>query len=266
MTDSSQSLAEGASQQAASLEETSASLEELSSMTKRNSESAAEADSLGHESETVVDRASHAIQELIESMKGIDQSSEQTAGIVKTIDEIAFQTNLLALNAAVEAARAGEAGAGFAVVADEVRNLAMRAAEAAKNTSGLIEETISKTKNGAKLADQAQQAFEEVSHTSSTMGRLIKDIAAASREQAQGIEQINLALTDMDKATQRNAASAEETAASAQELNSQAVEMKGFVDGLVVLTGARSGGGAGKSSIRQEESFIKGLLKAGDRG
>jgi methyl-accepting chemotaxis protein len=155
--------------------------------------------------------------------KIIHASSDETAKIIKTIDEIAFQTNLLALNAAVEAARAGEAGAGFAVVADEVRNLAMRAAEAAKTTAGLIEENIKDIKEGSELVASTDEAFKQlVRDNSNKVGELVGEIAAASQEQSQGVEQVNNAMADMDKITQQNAASAEQSASASEQLNSQA--------------------------------------------
>jgi methyl-accepting chemotaxis protein len=162
-------------------------------------------------------------------------ASEETRKIVKTIDEIAFQTNLLALNAAVEAARAGEAGAGFAVVADEVRNLAMRAAEAAKNTSGLIDDTVQKIQGGAGLVERSDDAFSRVDENASKVGRLVSEIAEASKEQSQGIEQINRAVTEMDNVVQQNAASAEENASASEEMNAQAIQMKAYVAELVRL-------------------------------
>jgi methyl-accepting chemotaxis protein len=175
------------------------------------------------------------MNELTSSMEEISRASLETQKIVKTIDEIAFQTNLLALNAAVEAARAGEAGAGFAVVADEVRNLAMRAAEAAKNTSGLIEGTVKRINEGSELVDRTNEAFSEVNTSSIKAAELVEEIAAASNEQAQGIEQINTAVTDMDKVTQQNAASAEESASASEQMNAQAEEMKMMVERMVML-------------------------------
>ena len=148
-------------------------------------------------------------------MEKISQSSEETSKIIKTIDEIAFQTNLLALNAAVEAARAGESGAGFAVVADEVRNLAMRAAEAAKNTSGLIESTVKRISDGSALVTSTDQAFAEVAANTVKVGDLVDEIAAASKEQALGIEQLNAAVSEIDKATQQNVANADLLASTA---------------------------------------------------
>jgi len=231
----SQSLAEGSSEQAAAIEETSSSLEEMSSMTRQNAENAGQANTLMKESYAVIERANTAMNELTSSMEEISRASLETQKIVKTIDEIAFQTNLLALNAAVEAARAGEAGAGFAVVADEVRNLAMRAAEAAKNTSGLIEGTVKRINEGSELVDRTNEAFSEVTTSSIKAAELVEEIAAASNEQAQGIEQINSAVTDMDKVTQQNAASAEESASASEQMNAQAEEMKMMVERMVML-------------------------------
>ncbi|MCE5244124.1 MAG: methyl-accepting chemotaxis protein, partial [Desulfobacteraceae bacterium] len=188
---SSQELAEGASEQAAGIEETSSSLEEISSMTKQNAQAANNANQIMHETSKMVSSASDSMRQLTSSMADISQASEETQKIVKTIDEISFQTNLLALNAAVEAARAGEVGAGFAVVADEVRNLAMRAAEAAKNTAGLIEGTVKKVKDGSEVVGKTNAEFSRVVESSAKMSELIEEIAAASREQAQGIEQIS---------------------------------------------------------------------------
>ena len=221
IADSSQMLADGTTEQAAALEETSSSMEEMASMTKQNADNASQADSHMQNASKVVAEAGTAMQELTRSMAEISKASEDTHKIIKTIDEIAFQTNLLALNAAVEAARAGEAGAGFAVVADEVRNLAMRAAEAAKNTATLIEGTVEKIGAGAQLVARTCAAFSQVSGSTEKVGTLISEISEASKEQASGILQINKAISEMGRVVQQIAASAEESAAAAEELHSQ---------------------------------------------
>jgi len=241
VSSASQSLAEGASEQAASIEETSASLEEMAAMTKQNATHAHQADALMKDANTTIAKANSTMDRMTESMTAITQTGEETQKIVKTIDEIAFQTNLLALNAAVEAARAGEAGAGFAVVADEVRNLAMRAAEAAKNTSTLIEESVRQIKEGAGLVDVTNKAFDEVAVQADKVTHLIGEIAAASSEQAQGIDQVNSAVGEMDRVVQQNAATAEESASASEEMNAQAEQMKGMVSELVAYVEGGSG-------------------------
>jgi methyl-accepting chemotaxis protein len=237
----SQSLAEGSSQQASALEETSASIEEMASMTSQNAENANSANTLMTETSRVVGDAEASMQSLTKAMREITASSEDMARIIKTIDEIAFQTNLLALNAAVEAARAGEAGAGFAVVADEVRNLAMRSAESAKNTANLIDESITRIKNGSEIVTRTNEAFGRVTTNAKKVGDLVGEIAAASHEQAQGVSQISKAIAEMDKVVQLNAANAEESASAAGELNAQAVGMKEHVGKLISLVKGSDG-------------------------
>ncbi|MEM5787305.1 MAG: methyl-accepting chemotaxis protein [Syntrophobacteraceae bacterium] len=236
----SQQLAEGSSEQAASLEETSSSLEEMSSMTGQNAASSSKANQLMTEATSAVNKANASMTSLVASMQEVEEASGEIQKIIKTIDGIAFQTNLLALNAAVEAARAGVAGAGFAVVADEVRNLALRAAEAAKVTAGLIEGTVKKVREGSDLVTVTNDEFRAVASTVTKSCELIGEIAAASHEQAQGIEQLNRAISDMDKVTQQNAANAEESASASEQMNSQAEQMRNLVqDVVMIVNGAR---------------------------
>ena len=231
----SQSLAQSASEQASAVEETSAAIEEMSSMTRRNAEHSAEANRLMQSARQVSEGAARSMAQLKDRMNDIRHSSRETSSIVKTIDEIAFQTNLLALNAAVEAARAGEAGAGFAVVADEVRNLAKRAGEAAHDTTGLIEDTLSKVNQGVDVVTGTSSAFEEVSGSVEKVAVLVNEIAAASREQSTGIDEINRSITEIDKSVQSNASNSEQTAAVAEEMSAQTEQMKRHVVELVRL-------------------------------
>ena len=245
VSSASQSLAEGATEQAAGLQETSSSLEEMSSMTKQNADNAQQASTLAGEARKAADIGSEAMQRMSAAINDIQKSSDETAKIIKVIDEIAFQTNLLALNAAVEAARAGEAGKGFAVVAEEVRNLAMRSAEAAKNTANMIEESVKNSKNGVDIAGEVGKVLEDIVQGVGKTTDLVSEIAAASQEQAQGIDQVNTAVSQMDKVTQQNAANAEESASASEELSAQAESMNEIVNELVALVGS-SGGDAGR--------------------
>jgi methyl-accepting chemotaxis protein len=264
VSQSSQTLAEGSSEQAASIEETSSALEEMSSMTKQNADNASQADNLMKEANQVVGQANQSMTDLTGSMAQISKASDETSKIIKTIDEIAFQTNLLALNAAVEAARAGEAGAGFAVVADEVRNLAMRAAEAAKNTAAMIDGTVKKVNDGSELVSRTNEAFTQVADSSSKVGELVAEITAASQEQAQGIEQVNTVVNEMDKVTQQNAANAEESASASEEMNAQAEQMKAIVEELVVLVsgGTNSAGRSPSPAIKSSTAGFQRELAA----
>ena len=235
VSSASQQLAEGASEQASSLEETSSALEQMAAMTRTNAENAKQANGLSVQARTAADAGDKTMQRLNQAMTAINDSSGKISKIIKVIEEIAFQTNLLALNAAVEAARAGEHGKGFAVVADEVRNLAQRAAQAARETTALIEDSVSKAKEGTDVAAEVGKALGTIVGDVTKVTELINGIAQASQEQAQGVEQVNTAVSQMDKVTQQNAAGAEESASAAEELSAQAQCVKGMVNELVVL-------------------------------
>jgi methyl-accepting chemotaxis protein len=240
VSSASQSLAEGSSTQAASIEETSAALEEMASMTKANAENSRQANDLAKQARESADRGVNDMQAMSAAMTAIKMSSDDIAKIIKTIDEIAFQTNILALNAAVEAARAGEAGMGFAVVADEVRNLAQRSAQAAKETASKIESAIAKTGQGVEISGKVANALNDIVTKVRQVDELITQVANASREQTEGITQINIAVGQTDKVTQSNAANAEESAAAAEELHALADAVKGSVGELMQLvTGGR---------------------------
>ncbi|HOE66793.1 MAG TPA: methyl-accepting chemotaxis protein [Candidatus Hydrogenedentes bacterium] len=244
---SSQSMAEGASEQASSLEETSASLEEMTSMTKQNADNANQASTMSTESRNAAEKGQHAMVRMSEAIDKIKASSDQTAKIIKTIDEIAFQTNLLALNAAVEAARAGDAGKGFAVVAEEVRNLAQRSAQAAKDTAALIEGSQQNADNGVAVAGEVGSILEQIAISIGKVTQLVGEVAAASNEQAQGIEQINTAIAQMDQLTQANAASSEEAASASEELSAQAAELNEVVNALTALVSGKAAAQNGRA-------------------
>jgi len=232
-----QSLSQGASEQASSLEEVSSSLQEMSSMTKQNTLNAREANNVAIEARDSAQRGVESMSRMSLAINKIKTSSDSTSKIVKTIDEIAFQTNLLALNAAVEAARAGDAGKGFAVVAEEVRNLAMRSAEAAKNTANLIEEAVKNSENGVSINAEVLKNFQEITEKINKVSQVVAEIAAASEQQDQGISQVNKAVEQMNQLTQQNAANAEESASAAEEMSSQSEEMRSMVAGFKLSMG-----------------------------
>jgi len=233
----SQSLAQGSSKQAASIEETSASTEEINSMARKNSESSRAAADLVANSQQKFAQTNRALEEMVVAMSEITAGSGKISKIIKVIDEIAFQTNILALNAAVEAARAGEAGMGFAVVADEVRNLAQRSAQAAKDTAALIEDSIAKSNGGKVKVDEVASAIHAITGEFSRIRTLVDEINLGSQEQAKGTGQIGRIITQMEQATQKNAASAEESASVAEELNAQSMSLTEVVNRLADVVG-----------------------------
>jgi methyl-accepting chemotaxis protein len=257
ISNSSQSLAEGATEQAASLEETSSALEQMASMTRQNADNAHRTSETTAAMVKLIGEGAVAVQNMSSAMAEINESAEQINRIIKTIEDIAFQTNLLALNAAVEAARAGEAGKGFAVVADEVRNLAQRSAQAARDTTALIESTVTRVHNGGEIAAKLDASFKEIQEGSDKVGGLIKEITSATHEQAQGVDQVNTAVAQMDKVTQSNAASAEESASSSEQLSAQADALKNLVEDLLSLVagaGAQRGDAVDRPAPRQRQA------------
>ena len=257
---SSQSVAEGASEQAAALEQTSSALIEMSAATKRNAESAGQANTLAEGAKQASTGGSSAMLMMTDAMNQIRSSVEGTAAIIRDINDIAFQTNLLALNAAVEAARAGEAGRGFAVVAEEVRNLAQRSREAAKKTEQLIGKSMELTQNGEQISAGVNGTLVEIVGSVVRVGEMVSLIARASQEQAEGIEQSQRAMTQMDQATQQAAANSEETSSAAEELAAQAQEMLALVAQFKLESSERSvTRGNGRRPLPADGRYIRAV-------
>jgi methyl-accepting chemotaxis protein len=234
---SSQTLAQGASEQASSLEQTAASSEQITSMTRKNAENSQTAAGVMAEVDQRVAEGNRTLEDMVRSMQEITGSSDKISKIIKVIDEIAFQTNILALNAAVEAARAGEAGMGFAVVADEVRSLAQRSAQAAKDTAALIEESITKSNEGSHRLEQVAQVIRAITESAAKVKTLVDEVNLGSQEQARGIEQISKSIAEMDRVTQANAASAEQSASASEEMSAQAEALQNIARELRTLVG-----------------------------
>jgi methyl-accepting chemotaxis protein len=237
VSDASRKLAESASEQASTLEETTSALEEMAASAKQNADHAKRADEYMVQAGKTISEANVAMKETSTAMEEISQASEQIGRIIRVIEEIAFQTNLLALNAAVEAARAGEHGKGFAVVAEEVRGLALRAAQAAKETDGLLAQTGSRVSRGVELSRTTSGSFAKIGEFAAKAADLVAQIARASAEQARGVGQVNTAMVQMDRITQSDAATAEQSAAASQELSAQAEAVRGVIGTLAAIVG-----------------------------
>ncbi len=263
VTSASMSLAEGSTDQASSLDTTANELKTLAETTVQNAQAAARADELIKTSNSLIVRSNDIISNMSRSMTRISETGRETQKIVNTIDEIAFQTNLLALNAAVEAARAGEAGAGFAVVADEVRSLAIRAADAAKNTSQMIDGSVSEIEAGAKFAEETTQVYVEIARQSDESTRLVGDIAVACSEQSDMLVRINDSMKDLDKVIQNNAASAEESASTSEEMHAQSEDLRGLAQQLLSLV---SGGGASAQAGDSYQALLAADSKRSEKG
>ena len=231
----SQQLAEGTSEQAAAIQETSSTLEETSSMVHQNRENTQQAATLARQANQYAHKSNTEMARMMTSMSELKSSSNEIAKIIKVIDEIAFQTNILSLNAAVEAARAGDAGKGFAVVAEEVRNLAQRSAQAAKDTAVIIESNISLSDSGVDIAQNVRASVESIEEQAKKVSELLDEISVATNEQAQGVDQINKAVSQMEMVLSTNAQTAEEAAAASRTLEDQAINVKEIVNTLVVL-------------------------------
>jgi len=272
LTAASRSLATGCSEQGASVTETGASLEEISAMIRATAENAEKAKDFANQARVAAQTGRLTMDEMTVAMQSIETSSLDISKIVKNIDEIAFQTNILALNAAVEAARAGEAGAGFAVVADEVRSLAQRSAAAAKETAEKIEAAIASTQRGSKSCGNVGTSLAEIVDKVTEADTLVAEIAAAAKEQAQGIRQVGDAMTQMDKVTQGNASSAEQTSSAAEQLNAQARLLQDNVEQLRALIASTSQAEDGHDSApvrrpsrRVQEAGTASALTSGTR-
>ena len=266
VADSSQSLSQGATESASSLEEISASMIELGSQTRFNADNAAKANQLATHAKDAAEKGNRQMVQMVAAMEDIDASGQNISKIIRVIDEIAFQTNLLALNAAVEAARAGQHGKGFAVVAEEVRSLAARSAKAARETAELIEGSVGNTQHGKRIADETAEALKDIVDGVSKVTDLVSEIAAASDEQAGGIEQINQGLGQIDQVTQQNTASAEESAAAAEELAGQSEQMRQMLSRFKVRQTGQSdisrGAGKSLSAMKESRNVIQRALPA----
>jgi methyl-accepting chemotaxis protein len=256
----SQSLAQGASEQAVSLEQTSVSAEQVNRMVQRNAKSSREAAEHTNDANRLLTGANQKLEQMLDSMRDISSSSERISKIIRVIDEIAFQTNILSLNAAVEAARAGEAGMGFAVVADEVRNLAQRCSQAAKDTSGLIEESIQHSKTGKVRLDEVAAAMRQVTDSAIQVQRLSNEVNSGSEEQARGIEQISKAILQIQQVTQQTAASAEEGASAGAQMSAEADHLQSAVNRMRAMLGMSDG--SGRQQYEQSEQGRRHYAKA----